>query len=92
MEADVRRPLIHFGRLAGPCAPSRGGEIALPIPEAHMNPHESDLETGDRREPLRRPEHPAPDDRPRDDREIGKEVDKDHDGLPDEPARFRVPS
>lgn len=63
-----------------------------------MTPHERELEKGkklernEEREPLRRPDHPAPDDRPREGSNVFDEIDRDRDGLPDEPAKYRVPS
>jgi hypothetical protein len=54
-----------------------------------MNPHDTDRAE---RDPLGRPADPGPDDRPRGEREITKEIDRDRDGLPDEPAEYRVPS
>jgi hypothetical protein len=38
--------------------------------------------------------HGEPDvpERPQSEPAVGKEIDRDHDGLPDEPAKYRVPS
>lgn len=56
-----------------------------------MHP-EDRIEERDERDRLRRPASPGPDDRPLTGPERTQEVDRDRDGLPDDPAEYRVPS
>jgi hypothetical protein len=70
------------------------GELLFLLPEEtmsprNMNPDELDLfedadKSGDSDEVVL--------ERPRSEPEVAKEVDLDRDGLPDEPAKYRVPS
>ncbi len=57
-----------------------------------MHPEDSSIEERGERDRLKRPARPGPDDRPLTAPERTKEVDRDKDGLPDDPAEHRVPS
>lgn len=74
------------------------GKLLFSLREEQMNPHEHELEKSrklernEAREALKRPDHRGPDERPRDRSNAADEIDRDRDGLPDEPAKYRVPS